>query len=112
MSPKEPFEWNVALQLKFEESKARIVEAIKEGLKIYGDKTLTVLLKEFGKLHKYDMLDPQIMENLSFEKRKEALNIITMVEEKRDGTIKTRACADGRDQRRYIPKEEGASPTI
>ena len=86
--------------------------SVKEGLKRHGTKALMVLLKKFGQLHKYDTFDPRIMDNLSFEKRKEALNIITMVEEKRDGTIKARACADGRDQRRYIPKEEGASPTI
>ena len=40
------------------------------------------------------------------------LNIITMIKEKRDGKIKARACADGRKQRRYIPKEEATSPTI
>ena len=32
--------------------------------------------------------------------------------EKRDGTIKGRGCADGRKQRDQIPKHEVSSPTI
>ena len=52
------------------------------------------------------------MSNLTYEQMKEVVNIITMIKEKRDGTIKTRACADGRKQRRYIPKEDVTSPTI
>ena len=44
--------------------------------------------------------------------KREALNLITMIKEKRSGTIKARACADGRKQRRYIAKEDVASPTI
>ena len=35
-----------------------------------------------------------------------------MIKEKSSGTIKARACADGRGQRRYIAKEDVASPTI
>ena len=31
---------------------------------------------------------------------------------KKNGTVKTRACADGRKQRLYISKEESTSPTI
>ena len=44
--------------------------------------------------------------------RKEALNLITMIKEKRDGRVKARACADGRKQRKYISKEEVSSPTM
>ena len=35
-----------------------------------------------------------------------------MVKKKRDESIKGRACADGRKQRLYIPKEEVTSPTV
>ena len=34
------------------------------------------------------------------------------MEEKLDGRIKGRGCADGRNQRRYITKSEAASPTV
>ena len=73
---------------------------------------MEALLKEFGQLHKYDTFDPQRIDKLTPKQKREALNIITMIKEKRSGTIKARACADGRDQRRYIAKEDVASPTI
>ena len=38
--------------------------------------------------------------------------MITMIKERHDGKIKGRACADDRDQRRYISKEEVSSLTI
>ena len=86
--------------------------SIKEGLKRHGDRDLDALLKEFGQLYKHNTFDPQDISILTPEMRKEALNLITMIKEKRSGAIKARACADGRKQRRYISKEEVASPTI
>ena len=43
---------------------------------------------------------------------KDCLRLITVIKEKRCGTIKGRAVADGRPQRSYIPREEAASPTV
>ena len=39
-------------------------------------------------------------------------NLKVLHQRKRVGVIKAKACADGRKQRRYISKEEVASPTI
>ena len=100
----------IMLQLGKSDKHAQV--NVNEGVKRHGDKALVSLLKEFGQIHKYDTFDPQMMSSLTYEQRKAALNIITMIKEKRDGTIKTRACADGRKQRRYIPKEDVTSPTI
>ena len=100
----------IMLQLGKDDNHAQVL--VKECLRRHGDKVLTALLKEFGHLHKYDTFDPQIMDNLSFEERKEALNIFTMVKEKRDEITQARACAYGRKQKRYIPTEEVTSPTI
>ena len=52
------------------------------------------------------------MSELTSKQKSEALNLITMVKQKRCGTIKGRACADGRKQRRYITKEQSTSPTV
>ena len=41
-------------------------------------------------------------EELNSSKKREALNIITMVKEKRDGKIKGRVCANGCKQGQYI----------
>ena len=35
-----------------------------------------------------------------------------MIKEKRCGKLKTRACVDGRQQRKYIKKEDVSSPTV
>ena len=53
-----------------------------------------------------------MVKDLTTEQRKEALHIITMVKEKRCGKIKARACVDGRRQRRYVNKDDVASPTV
>ena len=44
--------------------------------------------------------------------KKKALNLLTMLKEKQDGRLKSRAVADGRKQRMYIKKEDVASPTV
>jgi hypothetical protein len=51
-------------------------------------------------------------DKLTPAQRKEALQIITMIKEKRYGKVKARACVDGRKQKRYIKKEDVSSPTV
>ena len=46
------------------------------------------------------------------EEKRQALNLITMVKEKRDGRLNGRAVADRKKQRRYIRKEDVSSPTV
>ena len=49
LSPKVPFEWTESLQKTFEESKVNIVEAIKEGVKIYDVRRPTCLITDWSK---------------------------------------------------------------
>ena len=49
---------------------------------------------------------------LTKEIKNAALNLLTLINEKRDGRIKGRVCADGRKQRIYIRKYDVASPTM
>ena len=63
-------------------------------------------------MQKYNTFDPHHINDLPTEEKKEALSLISMIKEKRDGKLKARACADGRKQRRYISKEEVSPPTI
>ena len=58
------------------------------------------------------MFKPRDVKTSSRHQRREALNLITMIKETRDGKIKGRACADGRKQRRYISRDDVSSPTI
>ena len=46
------------------------------------------------------------------KKKRDALRATTLVEEKRSGNIKGRACTYGRAQREYITKEEVFAPTV
>ena len=55
-------------------------------------------------------IDPDI---LSVEEKSKALNLVNPIEQKRDGTIKGRTCADGSNKKIYLGKDESdASPTV
>ena len=58
------------------------------------------------------MFRPRQAAELTAMDKKQPLNLITMIKEKRDGKIKGRACADGRKQRRYINRDDVSSPTV
>ena len=50
---------------------------------------------------------------LSAEGKSKALTAVKIIKQKRGGTIKGRICADGRNHKRYLVKDESvASPTI
>ena len=44
--------------------------------------------------------------------RNKAMSSLTFLTEKKDGTVKARACANGSIQRRFISKHEAESPTV
>jgi hypothetical protein len=50
--------------------------------------------------------------DLTAEERKGALRYLMFLKEKRCGTIKGRGCADGRNQRDYMTKQETSAPTV
>jgi len=49
---------------------------------------------------------------MSQEERYKLLRYLMFLEEKRNGTIKARGCADSRPQRIYTNKEDTSSPTV
>ena len=86
--------------------------SVNEGVKRYGEKAIAAILKEFTQLNDKQVFKPCNPNRLSAATKRKALNLITMIKQKRDGKIKGRACADGRKQRRYITKEQVSSPTV
>ena len=52
------------------------------------------------------------LEKLTPLQIKRAMRSVTFLTEKRDGTIKTRNCIDGRSMRAWMPKDDTASPTV
>lgn len=78
---------------------------VEEGIRRHGEKAAQTVLKEYAQLDDRKIFKTVHANHLTIKQKHDALNLITLVKEKRCGKIKGRACADGRKQRRYISKE-------
>jgi len=56
-----------------------------------------------------DGVDPDKL--ISNQKRK-ALRAVNLIKQKRNGTVKRRMCENGAPHRKFVPREEGRSPTM
>jgi hypothetical protein len=83
-----------------------------KGVKKHGEAAIAAIIKEVQQLDDLKVLDPIMAAALTPEERKRALNAITLIKEKRTGTLKGRTCADGRKQREYVKREDAASPAL
>ena len=63
-------------------------------------------------MHERGCFQPVNVNDLMTDQRKEILNIMTFIIEKRDGVVKARSVAVGSKQRLWMNKEETASPTV
>ena len=84
----------------------------KDGIQKYGDKAIKVLYNEFLQLHDMEVFLPVYHNKLSKQQLKDALRAISVIKEKRDGTLKGRTCADGRKQKGWYEKSDTTSPTV
>ena len=84
----------------------------KQGLKTFGIDGEKALEKELKQLHMKDVIEPMDPSKMSYATKKEALNYLMYLTEKRNGDIKGRGCVDGRKQRVYMTKEKTSSPTV
>ena len=85
---------------------------IKQGIELHGEKAIKAMLSEYTQLDDNTIFEALDASKLTKEMKNAALNLLTLIKEKRDGRIKGRACADGRKQRAYISKNDIASPII
>ena len=83
-----------------------------EGIKRHGEGIVAAIIAEYTQLNDRNVFRPYTASDLTKTEKKETINLIAMVKEKRDGKIKGRSCADGRKQRCYIRKDEVSSPTV
>jgi hypothetical protein len=67
--------------------------------------------KESTQLHRRDTFAPQNSKELSEEQERGALESLMFLKEKRDGSVKGRACADGRKQQDMAVPGDVTSPT-
>ena len=88
--------------------------SLKSGEKKFGDKAKEGAMKEMEQLHYRNTFVPVEANGLTRQERNNALESLIFLKEKKDGTIKGRACADGRKQRKqedYV-KGDSTSPTV
>jgi Reverse transcriptase (RNA-dependent DNA polymerase) len=86
--------------------------SLNKGLKHFGDKGYKAAFDKVRQLHERSVFKPINVSDLTQLERKRAMESLIFLVVKRDGRIKSRACANGSTQREYINKEESASPTV
>ena len=86
--------------------------SLKAGLRTFRNDGVKVVEKEMRQLHDRGVMVPVHKKCLTPEQRKEALAYLMFVKRKRCGKVKGCGCADGRQQRAYIAKEESTAPTV
>ena len=83
-----------------------------KGLKMFGERAVAALFREYKQFHDMDVFDRVKIDDMSPDRKNKALNAINLIKEKRNGDIKGRTCANGKQQIRYIQKNETSSPTV
>ncbi len=86
--------------------------SLKAGLKKFGEQGEAAVTRELGQFHDMNVFLPMDPNRLTKKEKAEALASLIFLKEKKDGTVKARACADGRKQRETTAEEEAASPTV
>ena len=84
---------------------------LKQGIKKFGDDTRQAAFKEVKQLYGRSCFCPIHFNTLTELECQHILISLTFITEKRDGSKKGRACADGSKQQNWMTKEETSSPT-
>ena len=82
------------------------------GIKLYGEKAIAAMFKEYKQLDDLEVLGRINPDNLTLEQKRKALRAVNLIKIKRCGKVKGRTCANGSVQREYVPREEASSPTL
>jgi hypothetical protein len=85
--------------------------SVSKGIKTHGDAGKASAMKEINNLVVRDCFGEVEYKSLTPKQRKLSLPILMFMTLKRDGTLKTRGCADGRPQRLWTNKQDVSSPT-
>ena len=87
------------------------------GIRKHGEKAIAVIFKELNQLDKgakegNPVVIPQDPTKLTSQEKREALEAINLIKEKRCGKLKARTCANGARQRRFVKDgDDFSSPT-
>jgi hypothetical protein len=94
------------------EGTAMTQHTINRGLKIFGEDGTHAVLQELKQLHGRKVVEPKTFHDLACKERRDSLRYLMFLKEKRTGIIKGRGCADGRQQRDYLTKEDTSLPIV
>ena len=76
-----------------------ITYSLKKGIQKFGDKGRQAALKEMKQIHNGECFKPIHKETLNPTERKQALESLMFLTEKKSGAVKARHCANGSTQR-------------
>jgi hypothetical protein len=82
------------------------------GIKKHGKHAEEALLKEFRQFKDMDVFEPLYAHTLTPTQKADAIAAISVIKEKRDGTLKGRTVGDGRSQQGKYHRRETYSPTM
>jgi len=84
----------------------------RQGIKMYGERAIDAMAKEYSQLEELKVFEPIQKKKLTRELRRNALQVIDLIKEKRCGRIKGRTVVDGRGQRGNYSKSETSSSAL
>jgi len=84
----------------------------RQGIKTYGNRAIDAMAKEYSQLESLKVFAPVYKRNLTPKVRRNALQVIDLIKEKRCGRIKGRTVVDGRGQRGNYTKSETSSSAL
>ena len=84
----------------------------KKGIQEFGQRAVDAMVKEYEQLEGLKVFTPVNPTTLPFKSKKDSLNAIDLIKEKRSGKIKGRTVCDGRKQRTVYTTAEVSSPAL
>ena len=88
--------------------------SLKKGIALFGDKAEQATTEELQAIHDMGTYKPLYVSKLTRDEKRDALESLLFITEKRDGQIKSRKCAMGNKQRTYegYDKSAGSSHMV
>ena len=85
---------------------------LKKSTMKFGNRARQAARSELSQLNERMVFTPIHREDITKEEIRKSMESLMFLTEKRDGTVKARACANGSIQREYLMRDKAASPTV
>jgi len=86
--------------------------SLQKGMQKFGKKGADAVTKELDQLHKRNCFVPIDVSKLTTSERKKAQHALMLLTEKHDGSVKGRCVYNGKPTRKWLDKDDAASPTV